>query len=830
MWTARRGAAREQQFSSASVLQSAVELYVVPSLLEQVFGLKITVDIINVQGSISSATALPADEEFERRARRALSQSSQSWLPTQHREKADTNVVRYERTWHVLNGGFLAYSLAAVLGKSTQTYSYSAQAFLEALGGDLQVSLLGAATNGDARPPQASSEQSWLPFSFRWDYALNNSPYLTHIRVGHLLASGIRQASYLGVQVSNEPLKSSASLGTFLWHGLTRPRWEVEAYLNSQYLGVVYADSVGRFSLEIPLLYGSALLQLRYFGQTGERYEETHRVQVPASFTPPGEVRYALSIGKMLQTNQGCHACDSGLTGILRVSTGLTSWLSTQAVAEYSASAARWLLSGSVLARLGTSTIVSLEATPEVAYRATVSSEFGASAYGTLFYAAFPNSSLALSGGKTAQIGLIAGATLDALSMPWSFRVAASRDTYLYSAHTFHLHIGANTSLLGVRMMVDARGFLGSQPSLLAPDGMAALAGLSATESSRLGGNLTVSAAYPITIETGLLSILNGVNLSLTSNYQFSSLQWSDLRVDVSRNLWTGARLRYIWFRDFTSEYSSSSLQLSVDVAFLRSVLSVQHDALQTSYAGNVQGSVAFDAPYGKTFFGNTAPNNTAAASVRVFLDKNGNGRFDATEEVLKNASVLFKQSVLAMRSDDGITRVRDLVPYSEYEVSLDESSLDNPLYVPRSPSMVFVAEPNGFKAVDIPMVVAGVVSGTVRLVRTSLAPNTVRPNATPHAATPTATVVGKQTKQESVSGMSIHLTQQGGTFKKTVNTFSDGTYYVMGVPPGRYTASIDTAQIKILRAVCEQPTHEFTVNITHDGDLVENIDFLLTR
>jgi hypothetical protein len=777
----------------SAFLVGTLDVWVLPSVLARVLGLMIDIDVNNLAANISSSAALPAEEQYERKMRR-----KQAELARQRESEAEGKAFArrgafFDRSRHVLNGGFFSYSLSSSFSRLASAHSYSMSAQAELFGGELQASALGtivplstsmgeqqstttATTANNIVHSSGATLASSFNAAFRWDYALKQNAWLTHIRVGTLPGFGSRQGLLLGVQLSNEPLRPASDLGSFTYSGLALPKWEIEAYLNSQFVGVTFADSLGRYSFSIPLQYGSGLLQLKLYGTRGEIREETHRVQVPASFAPVGEFRYVLTGGMVLNDTNG------GLS--LKTSYGLASWLSAQASVELDPFSQRWTMAGALSARLGTSSVAAIEAAPGAFYRATFSTEIGTAVAATLSHTQYADYSLAVSGGKAAQTLLSTTVSGDIAGMPINLRLQAARDGYPLNVTSYSGLVGFAANLGGMRLALDARGFAGT---------------LQRGE-TQANGSLVANLSYSVQGTSGFWNIFEGTMISAGATYQLSSNQITDIRGEISRSLWQGARLRYLVFRDMSSGYTGSALQLSIDASFLRTTLSATLDPQQPTLSASVQGSIAYDRNYGKVFFTNTPPTG-GAASVRLFLDKNGNGVFDGKDEVLKNASVAFKQSVIATRDDDGIIRVKDLTPYAEYEVSVDENSLDNPLLLPASPGYVFIADPAAYKPIDIPLVMAGAASGIVRL---------------------------DDEKRTPVPGLNITFRKRDGGYEKTTTTFGDGTFYQMGLPPGAYTVALDSNQLTMLKVNPSPEKRFFTVRITADGDMIDNLDFTL--
>ena len=77
-----------------------------------------------------------------------------------------------------------------------------------------------------------------------------------------------------------------------------------------------------------------------------------------------------------------------------------------------------------------------------------------------------------------------------------------------------------------------------------------------------------------------------------------------------------------------------------------------------------------------------------AGVAGRVFLDTNGNGRFDTGEEGLANVRVQAGSSN-AISDSSGQYRRRDVVPFEPVVVAADSLSFESPLWVASNPAMM---------------------------------------------------------------------------------------------------------------------------------------------
>jgi hypothetical protein len=185
-----------------------------------------------------------------------------------------------------------------------------------------------------------------------------------------------------------------------------------------------------------------------------------------------------------------------------------------------------------------------------------------------------------------------------------------------------------------------------------------------------------------------------------------------------------------------------------------------------------------------------------------MFFDNNGDGAFTSGEPVIPGGAVRFRHSASVRPTSAGLLRAEDLLPYYRYTVHVDPTQLPNPLWLPEYDTFSFVSDPNSFKAIDIPFYAGGVVEGRLQ-----------------DAGEP---------GQHHMAGLRVQLRRLDGTVTRAVETFSDGAFYAIGVPPGDYEARLDEDQLRRIGRVAEPPSRRFTVRALPDGDAVSEIDFML--
>jgi len=118
--------------------------------------------------------------------------------------------------------------------------------------------------------------------------------------------------------------------------------------------------------------------------------------------------------------------------------------------------------------------------------------------------------------------------------------------------------------------------------------------------------------------------------------------------------------------------------------------------------------------------------------------------------------------------------------------VSLDSLSLESPLLVPLFARTSIVPGPNRFRSLDIPVVESGIIEGRV-----------VRNGA-------------------GVAAVTLFLSDRRSGARRTLVTFNDGAFYLMGVRPGDYELTVSEQVLDAL-AVDAEPLR-FSLAPTPNG------------
>ncbi|HEY3280157.1 MAG TPA: carboxypeptidase-like regulatory domain-containing protein, partial [Gemmatimonadales bacterium] len=563
-----------------------------------------------------------------------------------------------------------------------------------------------------------------------------------------------------GAALTNAPFVRPSLVGGLRYRGRLEPGWSVEAYRGGDLVAFDSADAGGGFAIDLPVRYGENPVDFVAYGPFGEIREFNRTYRVLSELLSAGRFEYGLSAGQCRSA-----LCDATANLDLR----------------YGASP-RWTVQGGV-DQFWRDTLpnrlhpyASVVANPTNAWALQGELVGRGFARGALRYE--PSVDVRVEGEYT-------GFTRDPLSLfaqqgtrsQWSLagflRPRSSHGFFFFGARvdrtttalgrTTHARLEASIQGAEIRFLPYVR----TEADGVAP--VRAFAGLNAFMLPRpQWGGFLGQVLFRTTTEVERRDGL---------------FAWSAF---AARPVSRGVRLELgsTWQRGVAG--ATYTLTITSYLPAARAVTAVAAPpggpVTGTQF---IQGSVLWDRPAGRLSVAPGPSLERSGLSGHVFLDENANGRRDVGEPGLSNVRVLVGS--MSARSDSaGAYRVWDLVPFEPLFVSADSLSLDSPLLVPAFARASIVPGPNRFRTLDIPVVQAGVIEG--RVVR----------------------------EGRGIGGVTLILTDVRTGARRSLVTFSDGGFYLLGVKPGTYELAADPRVLDAL-AVDAQPL-SFTLTPTADG------------
>ena len=735
------------------------EQYLSTRALGELLDVSFSVDWSELSVTLLDADSLPIGRRITRERAHALFRSG-------GRDGGPELALGMERTrW---DGMVLDYSILAPSQDLFGSGAYSAGLGLNLLGGAFETRI------ANAGPPRGGD----VRVDGSWTGVWRISRYVTQLRLGDGLSTGPRPRSVRGFSVSNSPFLRSSLFGTIGFQGALGPGWEIEAYRGGRMIALDSADALGRFSLDLPVEYGENAMDFVAYGPFGEIRRFNQNYRVTSDVIPERRLEYGLAAG-------GCRTSECSANANLDLRYGLSRrWTLRGGVDHFWRDSLPGLFHPyiGVGGTLGNAWAVEVEGVASAVLRGALRYEPSQDLrVGTEYhdFAAGTVAPLLTPAGRHTQW------TTDLLARP----IPGRDDMYLEATldRITAAHGATTSGRLGVSLYA-------SRFQLSPAVRHVRFRGPTGDPSSETFASLnTFSLPFPelgpvlgrITSRTNL-EIDGGGRLALAGGYLSRELTQSlDLEVGAT------------WSRDLGTVMS---VFLSTQLPTVRATTTVmapsRGDATVSQF---VQGSVLYDPARHQVAFASGPSLERAGISGRVFLDANGDGRWQDGEQTLSGVRVRAGY-VTALSDSSGRYRIWDLPAFEPVLVAVDSSTLMSPLWVPTYNSVSVETGPNRFRSLDIPILPAGVIEG--RVVRQSV--DSTAP----------------------VAGARLLLRRHGSSQAVPLVTFSDGGFYLIGVKPGAYELSVEPA-VLARWGLTSWPIG-FTMPSSPDGATVEGLELRL--
>jgi hypothetical protein len=189
---------------------------------------------------------------------------------------------------------------------------------------------------------------------------------------------------------------------------------------------------------------------------------------------------------------------------------------------------------------------------------------------------------------------------------------------------------------------------------------------------------------------------------------------------------------------------------------------------------------------------------NMGSASIRVFLDKNVNGKMDDGDEPIKGVGFTINGGNHLARTDaDGIAYLARLPPHQNVDLALDPSTLEDPQWQPQVKGVRIVPRPGKVNEVDFAVAITGEIDGTTYFVTKG--------------------------KSRPIGDLRLELVDATRKVVASMSSASDGYYVITGVLPGDYWLRVAPEQLKRL-GLADTGTHLITIK--PDGTVLNGRDF----
>jgi len=711
------------------------ELYVGAERLGDLLGTTIAVDWSDLTATVMDADMLPIGQRIRREA------AYEALARRRDRSPADLRLGIDHQGW---DGLVLDYSLFAPGGQPVGAGTYAFELGTDAFGGSLAI---GAQSVGRADAGVVRGDASWTGV---WE----DHRWLKQLRLGDGFATGPRVREVRGVALTNAPFLRPTLLGASRYLGQLQPGWSVEAYQAGQLIAVDTADASGHYGFDLPVRYGENPVDFIAYGPLGDVRQFGRTYRVLSDLLPARQFEYGLSGG-------ACRDARCRASGNLDLRYGLSSRITLQGGADRfwrDSLADLWHPYAQVTANPTNDWALEVSGVGNALVRGAVLFEPSLDLRVSAEAAAFdtrPAAPIVTIAGERSAWSL--SAFLRPLPRYGLFYFEGSLDqTRGLTGTTTHARLGTSVQAGSARLMPYAR------VERQVADG----AGNSAVTQPFVGVSVFVLPQPRLGPVLGSTFI----RTSLESQVAAGAPKLTQASVYASRPLWGGVSLEagVVWQRG--NRGPLIQLTLNTYLSAVRSFTTMSAAAgAPATMSQLVQGSVLWDRAGGRLAAAPGPSIERAGVAGRVFLDQNENGRYDPGEPPVPGVRVIVGSQPVVSDSS-GAFRVWDLMPFEPVDVLVDSLSIDSPLLVPAFATATLIPNPNRFRTLDVPIVTAGVIEGRVWR------------------------AIGGT--REPMDALLLVLTERRTGARRRFASFSDGTFYLMGVKAGDYELTVDDASL----------------------------------
>ncbi len=717
----------------------------------RLFGLNLTFNFRNLSLELNTAHELPIIKELrQEQMRKNINQLSGII-------EVDTT---YERRYHLFKGGMVDWSvISSQTTKKASDTRASLSVGTELFGGEFTGALNYSTITGFEERQQ----------QYKWRWVNNEKKLVKQIHAGKIPTRAVSSlyAPFVGVSVSNIPTTFRKSFGSYLLSDYTEPGWTVELYINNVIIDYTTADASGFYSFDVPMVYGTTQISLKFYGPWGEERVKEQTITVPYNFLPAGTVVYNVTGGVLTDTVNGIFSRAETMAGISR------SFTIGGGVEFYSAlneNPAMPFISGT--ARLFQNLMIKAEYTHGVKTQGLLSYRLPSSLSFEIDYTKYEPGQKAISFNYLEE-------RKASLSVPFLVWKVKSFARITYRKTVLPLTTYSNAELL-----------LSSY-----------FKGVSANISAYANWLPEVDPYIYSNIALGF-RIGRSIQFRPQAQIDITNNRLISLKAGIEKNFSQKAHLTLFYENNVQSKISNIELAFRFDLPFAQTSASVRKADKYVTTTQGARGSVSFGSGNGKVITSQRASVGRGGITITPFLDLNNNSIKEKDEPIVSGLAVRLNGGTIVDKKDS-LIRITELEPYTTYFLELNDIGFENIAWQLKQKSLNIKIDPAQFKSIDIPISVMGEINGMVYVKR------------------------GKSLYGQG--RIIINIIDEDGRQVHKILSESDGYINFLGLEPGKYKAQPDTAQLRKLGMTVEPAQIDFTINPSVWGDIIDDANFILT-
>mgnify|MGYP002619876777 CR=1 FL=1 len=741
------------RLQSDEILRTGEGLFLYTGVFGRAFGLFCTFNFRSLSVELKTDLELPAIREMR------LAQMRKNIERLRGEIEVDTTIGR---NYHFFRFGMIDWALSSTQTTRSATDTRASLGIgTELLGGEANIFLNQSTRDGFNERNQ----------HYQWRWANNQQRIVRQVRAGKIGTGSISSIydPFLGVSLTNSPTTYRRSFGEYTISDFTEPGWTVELYVNNVIVDYQTADASGFYTFEVPLVYGTSEVMMKFYGPYGEERIKEQFVNIPHMFLPKGELEYNITGGMVNDGNGSFYSKASARYGVNR-------FVSLGGGIEYLSSVA----SGSNMPFLSLSAtpfrglLISGEYVHGVRSKALLSYRLPSNMMFELDYVNYAEGQQAIRFNYLEERKATLAIPIRLPFLKGFTRMSYKQNIYEFLTYntadlTFSTFFGpVNANLSGYASWIDQ-----NTPFIY--------------------GNLA-------------LGVRLGKGFTLRPQMQFdvTNKEIITLKTELEKRILRSGYFSMGYEENLRSAYRSFDISFRWDLRFAQTNLAARFSKESVTSTQGARGSFAFGSGNNYVHTDNRSAIGRGGLTITPFLDINHNGVRDEGEPLATGLVVRVNGGRMLRQVNDSLIRVIELEPYVSFLVELDETGLDNIAWRVRHKTLSVYIDPNQFKKMDIPVLPMGEVNGMITRV-----------------------------DERGIRGLGrvlINFHKSDGTFVTRTMSESDGFVTYLGLAPGSYYAEVDPAQLERLGLQSNPERIEFEIEALSYGDIVDGLEFELSQ
>jgi len=741
------------QLKDTELIKTEIGLYLEDELFGKIFGLHCEFRFRSLTLEIKPDFEIPAIREMR------LNQLRENSNNLKGEEKADTTIGR---TYHVSKFGMVDWAL-----NSTQSTSQNNDIKLWlATGMELFAGEANFMFNYSLNHGINSRNQQYY-----WRWVNNQSKTAKQIKVGKISPSGIASVydPLVGISVTNAPTTYRRSFGEYTIHEYTEPGWTVELYINNVLIDYQIADASGFYSFDVPLVYGTSELMLKFYGPYGEERTREETLNIPFNFLPLGEMEYTLTSGYVLDDKYSKY-------GRLEIKYGLNRFLTCSGGFEYLSSISKRNKIPFLSAMITPfqNLLIYGEYAHGVRAKTQVNYKLPAGPMFELNYIHYMKAQEAIKLNYLKERSAL-------LSVPFNFSFLNGYTRWSFKQNVFEklTYNAANATFssffgkVNTNISTYANWLKGSDPYIY--------------------GNLGLG-----------VRLAHGFSIRPQGQFDFTRERFTLLKAEIEKQISRSGYFSVSGEKNMNSSYRSLLFSFRWNFSFSQVNFNAHFSNNQIQTDQGARGSFAFGSENGYIHTANRSSVGLSGVAIIPFVDLNHNGKKEVDEPFAEGLTVKLNEGRILSKRQDSVIRITGLQPHTKYILSIDDTKLEQLSWQLKNRRICVYTDPNQFKKIYIPVFPMGEVNGHVFL--------------------------KEENKTKGQGRITVNFYDNKGKLAASTMTESEGYFTFLGLSPGNYYAEVDKTQMKRLNMKTIPSSTNFSIKPTADGDIVYNIKFVIER